>query len=182
MAVAVYPGSFNPPTVAHLAIAEAALAQCGVDRVDLVLSRHALGKEAAGLVPLGDRLAVLDAVAATRPGLAAAVSEGRLVAEIAAGYDVVVLGADKWAQVTDPFWYGGDAARRDAVDGRPAPRGAGAAGRRPAGGPDPAGGGRGARPRRRPPRRLRLGGARRAPRLDAGRGPPGRPFRRRAPS
>jgi len=86
--VAVYPGSFNPPTIAHLAIAEAALAQCGVGRVDLVLSRHALGKEATGLVPVGDRLAVLEAVAATRPGLAAAVSDGQLIAEIAAGYDV----------------------------------------------------------------------------------------------
>jgi Cytidylyltransferase-like len=111
----VYPGSFNPPTIAHLAIAEAAVRQCGLDRVDLVLSRHALGKDPAGLVPLADRLAVLEALAATRPWLGAVVSDGRLVGEIAAGYDVVVLGADKWSQVADPAWYGGDPARRDAV-------------------------------------------------------------------
>ena len=30
-----YPGSFDPPTVAHLAVAESAFEQLGVDRVDL---------------------------------------------------------------------------------------------------------------------------------------------------
>jgi nicotinate-nucleotide adenylyltransferase len=113
VATGVYPGSFNPPTVAHLAIAEAAVRQCGLDRVDLVLSRHALGKAAVGLAGLDRRLAVLEAIASTRPWLAVAVTDDQLVADIAAGYDVVVLGADKWAQVADPAWYGDDPARRD---------------------------------------------------------------------
>jgi nicotinate-nucleotide adenylyltransferase len=115
MAIGVYPGSFNPPTIAHLAIAEAAVHQCGLDRIDLVLSRQALGKESAGLVAIEHRLAIMEAIAATRPWLAAVVTDDRLIAEIAAGYDVVVMGADKWCQVADPVWYGNDRHRRDAV-------------------------------------------------------------------
>ena len=56
---------------------------------------------------------VLLAVAATRPWLDATISESRLVADIARGYDAVVMGADKWAQVHDPAWYGGSPAARD---------------------------------------------------------------------
>ena len=41
----VYPGSFDPPTIAHVAIAEAALLQAGLDRLDFAISRIALGKE-----------------------------------------------------------------------------------------------------------------------------------------
>jgi predicted RNA-binding protein with PIN domain len=43
------------------------------------------------------------------------VTDAQLIAEIAAGYDIVVMGADKWAQVRDPAWYGGDPGRRDAA-------------------------------------------------------------------
>ncbi len=38
----------------------------------------------------------------TRPWLAATITDRQLIAEIASGYDVVVMGADKWAQVRDP--------------------------------------------------------------------------------
>ena len=44
----VYPGSFDPLTVAHLAIAEAAQRAAHLDRIDLTLSRVALGKEDRG--------------------------------------------------------------------------------------------------------------------------------------
>jgi hypothetical protein len=114
----VYPGSFNPPTVAHLAIAQAAIEQCELDRIDLVLSRDTLGKDDTGLVPIEHRLAVLEAIAATRPWIGARITEARLIADIAAGYDVIVLGADKWAQVIDPAWYGGSVAARDALVAR----------------------------------------------------------------
>jgi hypothetical protein len=80
-----------------------------------VISRHALGKDPAGLVALEHRVAVLDEIAATRPWLSTAVSDDRLIADIARGYDVVVLGADKWEQVADAVWYDGDPQRRDAV-------------------------------------------------------------------
>src|SRR4051812_17613595 len=115
MAIGVYPGSFNPPTVAHLALAEAAVRQCGLERVDLVVSRQTLGKDAAELVALDHRVAVLDAIAATRPWMRAAVTDHRLIADIARDYDVVVLGADKWCQVADARWYGDDPDRRDAA-------------------------------------------------------------------
>jgi hypothetical protein len=118
--VGAYPGSFNPPTVAHLAIAEAACAQAGLERLDLVVSESALGKEDVAVPTLEDRLHVLELVAATRPWLGVRRTPHRLIADIALGYDAVVMGADKWAQVLDPAWYGGSPARRDeAVAGLP---------------------------------------------------------------
>lgn len=110
-----YPGSFNPPTVAHLAIADAARRRLGLDRVDLIISRDALGKHPDGLVPVADRVAVLEDVASSRPWLGVRVTDDRLLADIADGYDAIVLGADKWAQVLDPAWYGGSPAARDAA-------------------------------------------------------------------
>ena len=40
--VGAYPGTFNPPTRAHLAVAAAAREQCGLARVDLVVSVRSL--------------------------------------------------------------------------------------------------------------------------------------------
>ncbi len=114
--LAVYPGSFDPPTVAHRALARAALAH--VAEVRLVLSEVALGKEDLDRrTPVAERLAVLEAMAAAHPGLSASVTTTRLVVDIAAeaGADAVVMGADKWAQVVDPAWYGGSEAARDAA-------------------------------------------------------------------
>ena len=110
---AAYPGTFDPPTIAHVAIAEAAHARCGVDGVDLVVNRAPLGK--AGALPLERRVAMLEALAATRPWLAVVVTDHQLLADIAEGYDVLVLGADKWAQVVDERWYESTAARDAAV-------------------------------------------------------------------
>ncbi|HEU5152991.1 MAG TPA: hypothetical protein VFU19_21035 [Iamia sp.] len=111
MRLAVYPGSFDPPTVAHLGIVAAARAH--VAEVRLVLSEVALGKEdQAGRTAVADRLAVLRA-----DGLAAVGTTARLVVDIVeeAGADAVVMGADKWAQVVDPAWYGSVAARDAAL-------------------------------------------------------------------
>jgi hypothetical protein len=108
-----YPGTFDPPTVAHLAIADAARNQCELDRVDLVLNRTPLGKQ--DVRPLAIRVAMLEAVAATRPWLSVVVTDDLHLADIADGYDVLVLGADKWAQVLDPVFYDSTADRDDAV-------------------------------------------------------------------
>lgn len=105
--VGVYPGSFDPPTVAHVHLAEQAVAQLGLARLDLVISHDALGKDDEALTPIVERVAVLVRLAADRPWLAAATTTDRLVADIAEGYDVVVIGADKWHQLLDPDWYGG---------------------------------------------------------------------------
>jgi hypothetical protein len=119
--IAAYPGSFDPPTLAHLAVADAAVAQLGVDRVDLVISLDRLGKDATRQVRIADRLSVITDVARARPWLGLATTEHRLIADIAAGYDAVVVGADKWAQVLDASWYDGSAAERDrALGGLPA--------------------------------------------------------------
>ncbi len=118
MPIGCYPGSFNPPTIAHLAVAEAALRHAGLDRVDLVLSLVALGKEEVEAPSVDERRAVLTQVAATRPWLGVAVTDRRLIADVAAGYDAVIMGADKWAQVLDPRWYGGSAEARDAAIAR----------------------------------------------------------------
>jgi hypothetical protein len=110
-----YPGTFNPPTVAHLAVAAAARSQCGLDRVELVLSEAPLGKVGdPDLTPLDVRLSMLERVAARHDWLTVIRTDAQLLADVAAGYDVVILGADKWAQVIDPSWYG-DAAARDAA-------------------------------------------------------------------
>ena len=59
---------------------------------------------------------MLDAVARSRPWLAVRVTDAKLLADVAQGYDILVVGADKWAQLLDPAWYGGsDAARDDAL-------------------------------------------------------------------
>jgi hypothetical protein len=104
----VFPGSFDPLTIAHLAIADAARSALELDRVELVISRVALAKEHPGHAPVAERLAAIERVAADgRPWLSARVTDARLIADIAEGFDACVLGADKWAQVLDPAFYGG---------------------------------------------------------------------------
>ncbi|WP_426571248.1 hypothetical protein [Aquihabitans sp. McL0605] len=118
--IGCFPGSFNPPTVAHLAVAEAAVRAAGLDRIDLVLSRVALGKEDVSEPTLDQRAAVLAEVAATRPWLGVAITDARLIVDIAEAYDAVVMGADKWRQVTDPAWYGDDPSALQAIAARDA--------------------------------------------------------------
>lgn len=114
--VGAYPGSFNPLTVAHVAIADSARRHHGLDRIDLVISTVALAKEhRPDVAPVDERVATIEAVAATRPWLAVVVTEAQLLADIAEGYDVVVMGADKWAQLHDVGFYDGDPAARDAA-------------------------------------------------------------------
>jgi hypothetical protein len=103
MKVGAYPGTFDPPTVAHVAIADAARRQCGLDGVDLVVNAAPLGK--AGVRSLEARVAMLSALTAGRPWLRVVVTERVHLADIAEGYDVLVLGADKWAQVLDEGFY-----------------------------------------------------------------------------
>ncbi|MBV9410314.1 MAG: adenylyltransferase/cytidyltransferase family protein, partial [Acidimicrobiia bacterium] len=110
-----FPGSFNPLTLGHLAVVEAARDQCGLDVVDLVVSRVALAKESVERPRLDDRIAVLRAAAEARPWLGVVVTDHQLIADIATEYDVLVVGADKWAQILDPAFYGGSTVERDAA-------------------------------------------------------------------
>lgn len=113
--VGVYPGSFNPPTVAHLAIAEAALAAHALDRVVLSISRTALAKEHVEHPPFDERVAIVHASVAHHDALDVRVTHHQLLVDVAAGFDLLVLGADKWQQIHDPGWYGDDPVARDAA-------------------------------------------------------------------
>jgi nicotinic acid mononucleotide adenylyltransferase len=78
--VAVFPGAWNPPTVAHLEIARAALARVGEVMWVLPRAFPHKGFEGAGFE---GRRRMLVQLAESEPGFSAAVSEGGLYAEIA---------------------------------------------------------------------------------------------------
>ncbi len=78
MRIGVLPGTFNPPTRAHLALAEAALRH--VDRVVFVLPRMLPHKNYGG-VAFEDRLQMIRTVAGNRFDVV--VTEGGLLVEIA---------------------------------------------------------------------------------------------------
>jgi nicotinic acid mononucleotide adenylyltransferase len=112
--VAVLPASFDPPTVGHAALADAALQEGSV--VVLLYSVRTLPKEGEPGAPLlseVDRVRAMEALAATRPGAVVAVTSASLLvdqAEAAAtafpGAQVELLaGSDKVIQVVDPRWY-----------------------------------------------------------------------------
>lgn len=115
MRVGVYPGTFNPPTIAHLAIASAARRQHALDRVVLMLSRAPINKEHIERPTLDERVSVLLDDARGHPWLTVATTELRLLADIASGFDVLIMGADKWAQVNDEQYYASAEACRAAV-------------------------------------------------------------------
>ena len=114
MRAGVFPGSFDPLTTAHLAVAEAAIATCALDRLDLVMSRRALAKPAAHS-SLEERAAAIERHARRIPQLRAGVTDHQLLADIADGYDVLVVGADKWHQLHDVGFYASAGARDAAL-------------------------------------------------------------------
>jgi nicotinic acid mononucleotide adenylyltransferase len=114
----VFPGSFDPLTIAHIGIAEATIEQASLDELDLAISQRTLGKDQGGHHSIEARVAAIERASRTRPWLHAVVTDAQLIADVAQGYDVVVMGADKWAQVRDPVWYGGDDGARDAAVAR----------------------------------------------------------------
>src|ERR1700691_223723 len=71
----VLPGTFNPPTRAHMALAHAALAHC--DEILFVLPR-ALPHKNYGGVGFEDRLRLLTSTVGSHPHFSAAASDGGL--------------------------------------------------------------------------------------------------------
>lgn len=100
----VLPGSFNPPTRAHMALAEAALAHC--DEILFVLPRALPHKDYGG-VGFADRLRLLKAAVEVHPQFAAAASAGGLFLEIAGECQEAYGG-----EVEIAFLCGRDAAER----------------------------------------------------------------------
>jgi nicotinic acid mononucleotide adenylyltransferase len=113
--VSLLSGSFDPPTIAHVALAEAAAVES--ELVVLVYSVRTLPKEGDASPPLlseETRVAALEAVCGRgRPRLAAGVcSHGLLVDQAAAAARRfpratlrMVVGSDKALQLLDPRWY-----------------------------------------------------------------------------
>lgn len=103
----VYPGSFNPPTVAHLALSDAAREQHQLDIVVWAISISALGKHSvdADLGAFAQRLHVLELVSQRVEWLEIVTTDLQLLADIAEGYDLLIMGADKWHQIQEAQWY-----------------------------------------------------------------------------
>ncbi|MGH2721632.1 MAG: nicotinate-nicotinamide nucleotide adenylyltransferase [Actinomycetota bacterium] len=129
--VGLLSGSFDPPTVAHAALASG-LRDARCDLVLLVWSVRTLPKEAAPggepgppLLDEDARLDCLLAMAAARPGVGLALSSHGLIAdqvEAAArrfpGARLVVgMGSDKVLQLLDPRWYDDRSAALDRLTG-----------------------------------------------------------------
>ena len=129
--VGLLSGSFDPPTIAHEALA-GSLARMGCGLVLLVWSVRTLPKETA---PGGDpsppllddasRLECLTALAERRPDLGVALSSHGLIAEQAEAAArrfpgsrlVVGMGSDKVLQLLDPRWYDDRTAALDHLTG-----------------------------------------------------------------
>ncbi len=105
MTRAVYPGSFNPPTIGHLEVMRSAIEHLSLTRLDLAVSFSPLGKGPVERPSLEARLGVLRQSVEHLEIVEVVVTEQRLIADIATGYDVVVMGADKWRQVNDLSFY-----------------------------------------------------------------------------
>ena len=65
----------------------------------------ALGKEDRACVRLDERVAAIRLAGRTRPWLGLVVTALQLVSDIAEPYDLVIVGADKWAQLHDPSFH-----------------------------------------------------------------------------
>ncbi|MFN8533964.1 MAG: hypothetical protein U0556_10490 [Dehalococcoidia bacterium] len=108
---ALLAGSFNPPTLAHLAMIEAASA-AGPDLVGFVVAVRSVDKEMVEAAILEDRLALLDAISA-RLGTALALTNAGLYVDQAQAFRALlprsrlsfVIGFDKLVQVFDPRYY-----------------------------------------------------------------------------
>ncbi|MEZ5165278.1 MAG: hypothetical protein R2695_01855 [Acidimicrobiales bacterium] len=99
--IGVYPGSFDPPTRAHLEIAQIARRVHGLARADLAVSTDALGKDRTTALARRParriRASILDL-----PGIGVVVTGAKLIVDVATGYDVVVMGADNGPRSTIP--------------------------------------------------------------------------------
>ncbi len=102
---AVYPGSFNPPTIGHIAIANSAIKRFSITELHLAISTVALGKEKLTGPSVADRIEILEKSLRLIPEASALETPKQLIADIAEGYDLAILGADKWAQLHDLSFY-----------------------------------------------------------------------------
>ncbi len=113
-ALLVVPGSYNPPTTAHLALAESALRALPQARLYLSLGTTIINKEQTERATLLDRVALLDEIARRRPQMGVLLTNQGLYVEQArairaafprASEIVFVVGFDKIEQIFDARYY-----------------------------------------------------------------------------
>ncbi len=114
-----FPGSLDPLTIAHLEVARLARERHRLDEVHLIVSRVALDKPAPPGPPLKERIEMIAADASAHAWLSVHMTDEQLIVDIAFGYEVVIMGADKWVQINEPHWYGSPAARDAAIAALP---------------------------------------------------------------
>jgi len=112
---AVLAGSFNPLTVAHLALVEAALRQLPYSAAWFSLAVRTVDKERPSGACLADRVLMLEAVAQRRPYLGIVLCNHGLYVEqaealhgsvLTSGQNLTfVVGFDKIVQIFDPRYY-----------------------------------------------------------------------------
>lgn len=115
-----FPGSFNPLTIAHIEIARLAREQHDLHEVHLIVSHTALDKPDPPGPGFRERIDALEADARAYDWLFVATTDMQLIADIADGFDVVIMGADKWAQVNDIAYYDDEDHRAAAIARLPA--------------------------------------------------------------
>jgi nicotinate-nucleotide adenylyltransferase len=89
--VGIFPGAFNPPTRAHLALARAARDQHELQQVVFMLPQAFPHKSYAG-ASFDERMALLEEALAGDPAMAIATSEGGLVIEFVRAFRVACGG------------------------------------------------------------------------------------------
>ena len=111
--VGILPGSFNPPTVAHLELARAAWRRFDLDRVVFSLSSVIVDKERVEGLCREDRLLLLSLIAADFPWAGVAVVNRGLYSDQAPAFRAglgasrlwFIVGMDKVLQIFDPRYY-----------------------------------------------------------------------------
>jgi nicotinamide-nucleotide adenylyltransferase len=115
-------GSFNPPTRAHLGLAQAALATGQFDRLLFALAVRTINKEQIVGATLEERCAMLAALVRDEPRFAVLATnrglyleQGQAIQATFAPRDLAfIVGFDKIVQILDPRYYADrDAALRD---------------------------------------------------------------------
>lgn len=112
--IAILPGSFNPPTIAHTDLAAAARRRFELDCVVYSLSSVTVDKERVEGLCREDRLLLLSLLAEEEPWLGVAVVNRGLYSEQAPGFRAgfggdpdlrFIVGMDKVLQIFDPKYY-----------------------------------------------------------------------------
>jgi nicotinic acid mononucleotide adenylyltransferase len=111
--VAILPGAFNPPTLAHVALARAALGH-GFDAALFSIGTRTIDKEDAAGLSIVDRLDVLSRICRSEKRLGVVLQNRGLYVEQAdavgsalpSGCEITfVVGMDKVPQIFDPRYY-----------------------------------------------------------------------------